>query len=197
MRCLGISRVGMGVAAVVLASTLAYGQDPADQTPWAPGTRPSTGAQGAAGAQGPRPMRPGPQEALPQMPMNGGDVNRDEIIGRERAELEALKNGDLATVGAALTDDALFVDSNGILRKPEMLKLLGDVKLKDYTMSDVRLVPVSPDNGVVSYTLTESGTRQGKAFSAKLLVSSAWVRNGRQFQCVFRQETTAAAAAGK
>jgi len=43
MRSLGISRVGMGVAAVVLASTLAYGQDPADQTPWAPGT-------GAAGA---------------------------------------------------------------------------------------------------------------------------------------------------
>jgi ketosteroid isomerase-like protein len=128
------------------------------------------------------------------MPMNGGDVNRDEILAQERAELEALKNGDLATVGAALTDDALFVDSNGILRKPEMLKLLGDVKLKDYTMSDVRLVPVSPDNGVVSYTLTESGTRQGQAFSAKVFVSSAWVRNGRLYQCVFSQKTVAPAA---
>ena len=190
MRSLGISRVGMGVAAVVLASTLAYGQDPADQTPSAP-ARP---AQGAAGAQGARPMRGGPQEALPQMPMNGGDVNRDEIIGQERAELEALKSGDVAAVGAALTDDAVFVDANGILRKPELLKLMGDVKLKDYTMSDVRFVPVSPDNGVVSYTLTESGTRQGQAFSAKVFVSSAWVRNGRQFQCVFRQETVAPAA---
>jgi len=179
----------MGVAVVVLGSTLAVGQDPQDQTPWAPGT----GPQGAAGAQGARPMRPGQQQALPQMPMNGGDVNRDEIVAQERAELEALKSGDVAKLGAALTDDALFVNSNGILRKPEMLKLLGDVKLKDYTMSDVRLVPVSPDNGVVSYTLTESGTRQGKAFSAKLFVSSAWVRNGRQFQCVFHQETMAPA----
>ena len=187
MRSLGISRVGMGVAAVVLASTLAYGQDPADQTPWAP-VRP---AQGAAAAQGARPMRGGPQEALPQMPMNGGDVNRDEIIGQERAKLEALKRGDVSAVGAALTDDAVFVDANGILRKPELLKLLGDVKLKEYTMSDVRLVPVSPDNGVVSYTLTESGTRQGQAFSAKVFVSSAWVRNGRGFQCVFSQETPA------
>jgi hypothetical protein len=193
MRSLLISRVGMGMAAAVLASTLAYGQDPADQTPWAPGT----GPQGAAAAQGARPMRPGPQEALPQMPMNGGDVNRDEIIGHERAELEALKNGDMATVGAALTDDSLFVNSSGILRKPELLKQLGDVKLKEYTMSDVRLVPVSPDNAVVSYTLTESGTRQGKAFSAKMFVSSAWVRNGRQFQCVFRQETVAPAALAK
>jgi len=194
MRGLGISRVGMGVAAVVLASTLAYGQDPQDQTPSAP-ARPAQGAAGAqgAGAQGARPMRGGPPEALPQMPMNGGDVNRDEIIGHERAELEALKSGDMATVGAALTDDAVFVDSNGIMRKPELLKLLGDMKLKDYTMSDVRLVPVSPDNGVVSYTLTESGTRQGHAFSAKVFVSSAWVKTGRQFQCVFRQETTAPA----
>ena len=198
MRSLGISMVGMGVAAVVLAATLAYGQDPADQTPWAPGT----GAQGAAGAQGAgaqgaRPMRPGPQEALPQMPMNGGDVNRDEIVAQERAGLEALKSGDVAKVGAALTDDAVFVRANGILRKPELLKLLGDVKLKDYTMSDVRFVPVSPDNGVVSYTLTESGTRQGQAFSAKVFVSSAWVRNGRQFQCVFSQETAASAAPAK
>jgi hypothetical protein len=143
----------MGVAAVVLASTLAYGQDPQDQTPSAP-VRP---AQGAAGAQGARPMREGPQEALPQMPMNGGDVNRDEIVAQERAGLEALKSGDVAKVGAAMTDDAVFVDANGILRKPELLKLLGDVKLKDYTMSDVRFVPVSPDNGAVSYTLTESG----------------------------------------
>jgi len=189
MRRFRISRVAMGVAVVVLGSTLAVGQDPQDQTPWAPGT----GPQGAAGAQGARPMRPGQQQALPQMPMNGGDVNRDEIVAQERAELEALKSGDVAKLGAALTDDALFVNSNGILRKPEMLKLLGDVKLKDYTMSDVRLVPVSPDNGVVSYTLTESGTRQGKAFSAKLFVSSAWVRNGRQFQCVFHQETMAPA----
>ena len=47
---MGISMVGMGVAAIVLASTLAYGQDPADQTPWAPGTQPSAGAQGAGGA---------------------------------------------------------------------------------------------------------------------------------------------------
>ncbi len=183
----------MGVAAVVLAWTLAYGQDPADQTPSAP-ARP---VQGAGGTQSARPMRPGPQEALPQMPMNGGDVNRDAIVGQERAELEALKSGDMATLGAALTDDALFVDASGILRKPELLKLLGDLKLKDYTMSDVRFVPVSPDNGVVSYTLTESGTRQGHAFSAKLFVSSAWVRNGRQFQCVFSQETVAPAASAK
>jgi ketosteroid isomerase-like protein len=189
MRGWGISRVLM-VAVAVLASTLAYGQDPQDQTPSAP-ARP---AQGSPGAQGQRPMRGGgggPQATLPQMPMNGGDVNRDQIIGQERAELEALKSGDVATVGAALTDDAVFVDANGILRKPELLKLLGDVKLTDYAMSDVRFVAVSPDNGVVSYTLTESGTRQGQAFSAKVFVSSAWVRNGRGFQCVFSQETPA------
>jgi len=193
MRSYGIARVGTGVAAMLLASTLVYGQDPADQTPWAPGTQPSAGAQGA-GAQPARPMRQGAQEVLPQMPMNGGDMNRDEIIGQERAGLEAWKSGDVAKLGATLTDDAVFVDADGILRKPELLKQLGDVKLTGYTMSDVRFVPVSPDNGVVSYTLTENGTRQGRSFSAKVYVSSAWVKNGRQFQCVFSQKTLAPAA---
>jgi hypothetical protein len=113
MKSLAISRVGIGIAAVVLASTLAYGQDPQDQTPSAP-ARP---AQGAAGSAGARPTRGGPPEALPQMPMNGGDVHRDEIVASERAELEALKSGDVATVGAAMTDDAVFVDANGILER--------------------------------------------------------------------------------
>ena len=128
------------------------------------------------------------------MPMNGGDMNRDEIIGQERAGLEAWKSGDVAKLGATLTDDAVFVDADGILRKPELLKQLGDVKLTGYTMSDVRFVPVSPDIGVVSYTLTENGTRQGRSFSAKVYVSSAWVKNGRLFQCVFSQKTLAPAA---
>ena len=94
MRSLGISRVGMGVAAVVLAATLAYGQDRRTRRAWRAG-------HGARAREGARPMRPGPQEALPQMPMNGGDVNRDEIVAQERAGLEALKSGDVAKVGAA------------------------------------------------------------------------------------------------
>ena len=181
MRTSSVLRISMGIGLVLLTAGMARAQDPADQTPSAPP---------AGQARGPRGARP---EVLPQMPGNGGDVNRDALIAAARAGLDALKSGDVAAYEAMITDDAVMVDENGLERKPDVVKRLADFQLKDYTMSDVRLVPVSPDNGVVSYTLTESGTRQGHAFSAKVFVSSAWVKTGRQFQCVFRQETTAPA----
>ena len=175
MRHSSISILMKGVLLLLLTATFAHAQDPDDQTPSAP-------------APGQRAQRP---EPLPQMPMNGGDVNRDDIIAQERAGLDALKSGNLTAFAASITDDAIFLDANGIARKPDVLKHLADFQLKDYTIGDMRFVPVSPDNGVISYTLTESGTSHGKPFSSKVYVSSAWVKTGRQFQCVFSQETPA------
>jgi ketosteroid isomerase-like protein len=135
-------------------------------------------------------MRGQRPEALPQMPGNGGDVNRDALIAAARAGLDALKSGDVAAYEAMITDDAVIVDDSGLERKPDLVKRLAD--FQDYTMSDVRFVPVSSDNGVVSYTLTESGTDHGKPFTTKVNVSSVWERGGmRGYVCVFEQETPA------
>jgi len=141
-----------------------------------------------AGAQQPRP------QPLPQMPANGGDVYRDEIIAHERTGLDALKSGDVAAFADATTDDAIFVDAHGLATKPQVVKNVSDLRLTDYTMADVRFVPVSAEGGLVSYTLTESGTSHGKQFSARVYVSSVWVRSGRDFVCVFSQETPATPA---
>jgi ketosteroid isomerase-like protein len=176
-------RFATGVGLVLLTAGIARAQDPADQTPSAPpaGQRPA-----GAGMRGQRP------EALPQMPGNGGDVNRDALIAAARAGLDALKSGDVAAYEAMITDDAVIVDDSGLERKPDLVKRLADFQLKDYTMSDVRFVPVSSDNGVVSYTLTESGTDHGKSFTTKVNVSSVWERGGmRGYVCVFEQETPA------
>jgi ketosteroid isomerase-like protein len=140
-------------------------------------------------------MRGQRPDALPQMPGNGGDVNRDALIGAARASLELLKSGDVAGYEAMITDDAVIVNDDGLERKPDLVKRLADVQLKDYTMSDVRFVPTSPDNGVVSFTLTMSGTRHGAPFTSKVNVSSVWERGGGGgrggYLCVFEQETPA------
>lgn len=138
-----------------------------------------------AAAQQPRPQPP------PQMPANGGDVYRDEIIAQERAGLDALKSGNLPAFADATSDDAIFVDPHGLAHKPEAVKNVADLRLTDYTMTDLRFVPVSAEGGVISYTLTEKGTSHGNEFSARAYVSSVWVRSAGKWVCVFSQETPA------
>jgi ketosteroid isomerase-like protein len=138
-----------------------------------------------ASAQQPRPQPP------PQMPGGGGDVFRDEIIANERARLDALKSGNPAALADSISDDAIFVDQQGRATKPEVAKNYAALQLKDYTVADLRFVPVSADGGLVSYTLDATGTRNGSDFTRRLYVSSVWVRSGRQWVCVFNQQTPA------
>jgi ketosteroid isomerase-like protein len=179
MKNSGLVRIAIGIAVVVLAAGVVRAQDPDDHTPSAP-VRPAAGQR----------QRP---EPLPQMPGNGGDVNRDGIIAAARASMEALKSGDVVGYEAMITDDAVIVDGNGLERKPDLVKRLAEFQLKDYTISDVRFVPVSSDNGVVSYTVAESGMDHGKPFTAKVNVSSVWERGAGRggYVCVFEQETAA------
>ena len=138
-----------------------------------------------ASAQQPRPQPP------PQMPGGGGDVFRDEIIANERARLDALKSGNPAALADSISDDAIFVDQQGRATKPDIAKNYAALRLKDYTIADLRFVPVSADGGLVSYTLDATGTRNGNDFTRRLYVSSVWVRSGRQWVCVFNQQTPA------
>jgi ketosteroid isomerase-like protein len=125
------------------------------------------------------------------MPASGGDVYRDEIIAQERAGLDALKSGNLQAFADATSDDAIFVDPHGLARKPEAVKNVAGFRLTDYSMADLRFVPVSAEGGVLSYTLTEKGTSHGNEFSARAYVSSVWLRSSGKWVCVFSQETPA------
>jgi len=120
-----------------------------------------------------------------------GDAFREQIVAHERAGLDALKAGDVAAFVESTAEDAVFVDAHGLAGKAEVAKNVAGFQLKDYTMSDVRFVPVSAESGLIAYTLTESGTSHGKDFSARVYVSSVWVRRERRWLCVFSQETAA------
>jgi ketosteroid isomerase-like protein len=125
------------------------------------------------------------------MPESRADALREQIIAQERAGLDALKTGDLAKFGASTAEDAVFVDAHGPATKAEIMEHTAEFRLHDYTMSDVRFIPLSSESGMIIYLVTESGTSHGKDFSARAYVSSLWRKRGGKWLCEFSQETGA------
>jgi|HubBroStandDraft_4_1064222.scaffolds.fasta_scaffold171442_3 hypothetical protein len=133
-----------------------------------------------------------------QKPIETGAVSapladglRGQIVAQERAGLDALKTGDLTVFGASTADDAIFVDAHGPATKAEVMEHTAEFRLHDYTMADIRFIPLSADSGLLIYTSTESGTSHGKDFTARVHVSSLWIKRDGKWLCEFSQETGA------
>lgn len=125
----------------------------------------------------------------PRPQTSSQDTVRDQIVAQERAGLDALKRGDLAAFNASLADEAVFVDPHGPATKAEVIDHTSAFKLDNFAMADVKFVPLPSDSGLIVYTLTESGTSHGRQFSAKVYVSSLWLKRGGKWLCAFSQET--------
>jgi len=114
-----------------------------------------------------------------------------QIVAKEREGLEALKRGDVERFGNLTADDAVFVDAQGPASKTEVLKNVAGFKLTEYSMEDVRFVPVSANAGLISYRINEKGVSHGKEFEGQAYVSSIWIEQGKKWACLFSQETAA------
>ncbi len=114
-----------------------------------------------------------------------------QIVAREREGLEALKTGNLDQFGNLTADDAVFVDAMGPASKAQVVKNVAGFTLTDYSMDDVRYVPLSGKSGLITYKISEKGVSHGKEFAAHAYVSSIWTKRGKGWVCLFSQETAA------
>jgi Domain of unknown function (DUF4440) len=116
---------------------------------------------------------------------------RDQVVASERAELDALKSGDITAFSDLIADEAVFVDAAGPAPKSEVVKHVAEFRLSDYTMSNRQFIPLSPSSGLLVYRTAETGTSHGKNFSANVLISAIWARRNGKWVCLFSQETAA------
>jgi hypothetical protein len=117
----------------------------------------------------------------------------EQIIAKEREGLEALKAGDVGhfgdlTADDLTADDAIFVDSQGLATKAQVLQNVVGFKLTDYTIENVRFAQVSPNSGLIAYKISEKGLSHGKE---QVYVSSIWIQREGKWLCLFSQETAA------
>jgi hypothetical protein len=122
------------------------------------------------------------------------DSLQQQIVSKEREELECLKTGDLKHFAELLADDAIFVDDHGAASKSEIVEHTAEFRLTEYTIDEVKFVPVSTTSGLITYKIGERGNSHGREFIAQVYVSALWVERGGKMVCVFSQETAAIGA---
>jgi len=143
---------------------------------------------GSALLVGPKATAADPSPASPA-PTIADNSLAQQILAKERAELDALKAGDFNAFGNLIADEAVFVDTFGPASKAEVLKHTEGFKLTDYKIEDEKFLPISADTGLISYYVTEKGSSQGKEFTAHVYVSALWTKRANGWVCLFSQET--------
>jgi hypothetical protein len=117
-----------------------------------------------------------------------GQSLQDKVLAQERQGLDCLKTGNLAGFAALTADEAVFVDDHGPANKARVVKNTSEFRLGDYTIEEVKFVPLSSKSGLISYKITESGTSHGRQFKAKVYVSSIWAERKGKWQCLFSRD---------
>ena len=117
------------------------------------------------------------------------DSMQQQIVAKESEELNALKNGDLNLFASLLADEAVFLNARGPSSKAEVVKHVGGFKLLEYSIEDVRFVPVSKNSGLITYKLTEKGAVNGREFTDQVYISALWTEREGKWVCLFSQET--------
>ena len=113
----------------------------------------------------------------------------EQIVAKEREELDALKSGRLEVFANLLADEAVFLNAHGPSPKAEVVKHVAAFKLLEYSMEDVQFVPVAGKTGLIIYKLTQKGSSGGREFVSTVFVSALWTERQGKWQCLFSQET--------
>ena len=116
-------------------------------------------------------------------------AGHDALIAKEKEAFETFKTKKADAFGSLLGKDFLGVDANGVLDKSAEVKSVAEADIKDYALSDIKVVMAAKNTAVLTYTLTQHGTYKGQALPAKVYASSVWVNRGGKWLAVFHQET--------
>ena len=163
--------------ALLLAAALAAACEPA-QNANSNANRPATNANAAAS--------PTPAQAASA-----------DHVERERQLYDTIKRKDWDAFARHLADDQIYVSSDGVHDRARTLEMVRGLDLAEITLTDARVVNVTSDLVVVTYTSRARGTFQGRPMQPDTLrESTAWVRRGGTWLAVYHQDSEVQTAQG-
>jgi RNA polymerase sigma factor (sigma-70 family) len=144
----------------------------------------------ATASQEPKPTDSAEKSGPAASPALKEDDLRGTLLSLEKAGWESLKGKERSVASAALADDFVAVTAdNGRLDRESFLKLLSDLTLTDYSLSDVAVTRLTQDAAVLTYRAKMSYTYKGEAAKEVWWISSAWAKRDGKWVSLLYQET--------
>lgn len=163
------SRTAFLAVAVIAVASLCFGQTSKTK----PAAKPSSAQKGVVATQA----------GIPK-------AVQDRLIAREKDLFAAEQRRAFAVIDEELSEDFHEIGSDGQLHtKAEIMPLIKDVKIEDYSLTDFKVLPMGDQCAIVTYAADIKASYKGQNFPPKLYLSSVWVRRHGSWQMTFHQAT--------
>src|SRR5262249_15744052 len=129
-----------------------------------------------------------------QQPERAAAVKPEDLMGTlvtmEKRSWEATKKKDIEALRKLCANDYVAIISDGSrLTFDEFIALFPLFEVKSYAMSDVRVLSIGPDVGIVVYKAKTQTILLGMTVKEETQNSSTWVRRDGEWRNVHYQET--------
>lgn len=117
-------------------------------------------------------------------------ISEADVIAKEKAVWDAIKNKDYDTFGDMLADNQVEVLEDGLRDKTGSIAGVKDFEPQEVTFSDWKYLPINKDLVLLVYSVNFKGKFKGEEFPAtSARASSAWANRNGEWLAVYHQES--------
>jgi hypothetical protein len=118
-------------------------------------------------------------------------VEDKALIEREKSLWEIVKNKQVDAFRKYYADLFSAVYSDGVKDINQEVEGVRNVDLKDYSLTDTKVVFPNKDTAVLTYKVTVRGSFKGQDISGASYASSVWVNQGGKWLAILHTEVKA------
>lgn len=116
-------------------------------------------------------------------------ISEADVIAKEKAIWDAIKNKDYETFGNMLADDLVEILPDAVYDKAGSIAGVKEFEPTEITFSDWKYLPINKNAVVLTYQVDLKGRYKGKEFPPQSVrESSAWVNRNGTWLGVYHQE---------
>ena len=114
----------------------------------------------------------------------------EELITKEKRTWGLYRNRDVKALAELTSEDFYNIYPSGeVVDKKQYLQDVLDIEVRDYALSDFKVIMLNEGAAVVVYKAKVHGVVKGKELRSEVAVTSGWARRGGRWLNVFYRES--------